>query len=530
MSAATRTRIGLFVLFQALYALTSSGNAFRIPDEFELYFQTEHLIDAGDISVPQALAIKQPVVVDGRVVGTQSILFGKMGQDGKPYAPYGPLAAVLAVPHHLLGRSLASLFGIPRVPQGQGLAWVIFVGGLTMLSTATAAALAVAGFHRAAMALGTLPGPALWLSLLVGGATVLWPYGTSFFTEAWQAAAFVWAAALLLEARAAEPPLPRVIVASGLLVIAGLTKVTSLVFAPAFVLAVLADRGVSINRRLIAAFILIDGIAFATAVHLGWNMHRFGSLFDFGYDWAETIPVMPPRTFSVTELPRGLLLLLASPGKSIFLWAPVMLLALLNAGRMWKREQSLMVCIAAALGVGLIFFGGYLFVEGGYAHGPRHLVPIIPLAILAAAGPDASRWSRPALYACGIVGLVIALFSTGVSFLEDQALRRDAMGRPVPGYYEIVDPAPGRPNNRYRLDYIPFMTALSTPGWMASPALGQGPDYFFLHLKQARAQLLDGQAIPASLIWIWPAFWLMVIAAAAIDLAKRREKYNLAPA
>ncbi len=28
----------LFLLFQALYGLTSSGNAFRVPDEFEVYF------------------------------------------------------------------------------------------------------------------------------------------------------------------------------------------------------------------------------------------------------------------------------------------------------------------------------------------------------------------------------------------------------------------------------------------------------------------------------------------------------------
>jgi len=525
-----RTRIGLFVLFQALYALTSSGNAFRIPDEFELYFQTEHLIDAGDISVPQALAIQQPVIVDGKVVGTQSILFGKIGQDGKPYAPYGPLAAFLAVPHHLLGRSLASLFGIPRVPQNQGLAWVIFVGGITMLSTATAAALTVAGFHRAAIALGTLPGPALWLSLLLGGATVLWPYGTSFFTEAWQAAAFIWAAALLIEARGIEKPTVRIAVAGVLIALAGLTKVTSLVFAPAFVLAVLADHTIAMNRRVQAASVLIGGIALATAVHLGWNLHRFGSAFDFGYDWAETIPVLPPQTFSLAELPRGLVVLLFSPGKSIFLWAPLTVLALINAGRSWKRDPALMVGLASALGVGLLFYGGYLFVEGGYAHGPRHLVPIIPLVILAAAGPDASRWSRPVLLTCGAVGLVMALFATGVSFLEDQALRRDAKGQAVPGYYEIVDPSPGRPNNRYRLGYVPFVTALSTPGWMQSPALGQGPDYFFLHLKQARRQLPDGQAIPASVTWIWPAFWLIVMAAAAIDLANRREKYTRAPA
>jgi hypothetical protein len=55
--------------------LTSSGNAFRIPDEVEVYFQAEHLVDAGDISVPQTLTIRP-----------QSKLFGKVGLDGKPYA------------------------------------------------------------------------------------------------------------------------------------------------------------------------------------------------------------------------------------------------------------------------------------------------------------------------------------------------------------------------------------------------------------------------------------------------------------
>ena len=528
MTAASRTRLGLFVLFQALYVLTSSGNAFRIPDEFELYFQTEHLVDAGDISVPQTLAITQPVVVDGKVVGTQSILFGKIGRDGKPYAPYGPLAAYLAVPHHLLGRALASLSGIPRVPAGQGLAWVIFVGGITMLSTATAAALAVAGFHRAAIAIGTMPGPALWLALLLGGATVLWPYGTSFFTEAWQAAAMVWAAALLIEARTMERPGARVAIAGLLLAVTGLTKVTSLVFAPAFVIAVMVDRTVTISRRMQVAAVLTGGIVFATAVHVGWNAYRFGSPFDFGYAWGETIPSLPARAFLLSDIPRGLAVNLAAPGKSIFLWAPVLVLALLNGVRSWRRQPALTTGLGTALGVGLLVYGAYLFAEGGYAHGPRHLVPIIPLLVLAAAGPDASNWSKPALYACGAVGMVMALLSTGVSFLEDQALRRDAFGRPVPGYYEIIDPPQGRPSNRYRLGYIPFVTALRAPGWLHSPALGQGPDYFFLHLQQARRQLPDGQALPASFTMIWPAFWLIVMAAAAVDLA-RREKWTRAP-
>src|SRR5438046_1712788 len=80
-----RTTILLFVFFHALYALTSSGNAFRIPDEFEVYFQTEHLVDAGDLSIPQTLAIRQPKIVGGAVAGSEPIFYGKFGVDGRPY-------------------------------------------------------------------------------------------------------------------------------------------------------------------------------------------------------------------------------------------------------------------------------------------------------------------------------------------------------------------------------------------------------------------------------------------------------------
>jgi hypothetical protein len=86
-SPAARTALLLFLFFQALYALTSSGNAFRVPDEFEVYFQTEHLVDAGDLSVPQTLAIRQPSVVNGRVVGSEPIFYGRFGADRRPYPP-----------------------------------------------------------------------------------------------------------------------------------------------------------------------------------------------------------------------------------------------------------------------------------------------------------------------------------------------------------------------------------------------------------------------------------------------------------
>jgi hypothetical protein len=518
MSHCARTTLALFLFFQALYALTSSGNAFRIPDEFEVYFQTENLFDHGDMSVPQTLQIRQPRIVDGKAAGTTSVFFGKMGLDGKPYAPYGPLAAVLALPHHAAGRAVAGMLGIRRVPREAGLAWVIFVGGVTMLTTATAAALAVAGFYRAAIALNTPVRRALWLSLLLGGASVLWTYASSFYSEAWQAAALVWAAAFLIEARTAARPRARVMAAALLLTVMGLIKVTSLVFAPAFVIAVLCERTLTASQRYQVAAALVMAIGVATAVHLGWNQYRFGSIFEFGYDWSETIPAPPPRTFLLSELPRGLIVLLATPGKSILLWAPLLVLSALSVSDIIKRERALTVGVAAAFGVGLVFYGAYLFPEGGYAHGPRHLVPIVPLVALLAAGPGSSRWPPAAFAACAVVGAAMALLSLSVSFLEDQALRVGRNGLPIANYYEVIEPARGRPSNRYRWDYIPFRTAMGTPGWMGETPLGQGPDFFPLHLKQARRQLPDGQSIPASVIVWWPLMWAALAAGAALFL------------
>ena len=191
----SRPGIRLFWCFFALYGLTSSGNAFRVPDEFEVYFQAAHLVDAGDLSVPQTLAIAQ----DG-----QPIFFGRFGADGRPYAPYGPGVAFLIAPFLLAGRAVARLADVPRAPLPDGIGWEVLVGGITTFATAFAGALAVAGAFRAFLALGASRARAVRLAVLLGGATLIWPYGTTLYSEAWLAAAFAWIAAVLLEARAGD--------------------------------------------------------------------------------------------------------------------------------------------------------------------------------------------------------------------------------------------------------------------------------------------------------------------------------------
>ena len=325
-----------------------------------------------------------------------------------------------------------------------------------MLVTATGAALAVAGFYRAAIALGTPAGAALILSLIARRRLRVVAVRSHVVPEALQAAALVWAAAFLLEARrGATSPRARVMCAALLLAVAGLVKFTALVFTPAFVVAVLWERSLSARTRRDVAVALAIGIALAGAVHLGWNDYRFGSPFDFGYDWSETIPVPPARAFAITDLPRGIAVFLAAPGKALWLWAPVLLLAAASSRRFWQREPAVAAGVATAFVSGLLIYGAYLFPEGGYAHGPRNLVPILPLLLLPAAGAEAGPWSRPVLLACGAVGIVMALLAVSVSFLEDQAMGAGP-GASRGQYYEQIAPVPGRPSNRYRLGYVPF--------------------------------------------------------------------------
>jgi hypothetical protein len=260
------------------------------------------------------------------------------------------------------------------------------------------------------------------------------------------------------------------------------------------------------------------GIALAAAIHMSWNTYRFGRPFDFGYAWGNMIPQLPPRHFLLGDVPRGLAVLLLSPGKSLVLWAPVLLLAGARAKQLWRREPGVALGLAFSAVAGLVFFAAYLFPEGGYAHGPRNLVPLVPLLLLPAGGPDSGRWPAAPVAACAAIGALMAVLATSVSFLEDQGGRIGPVSPNV--YYERIDPAPGRSWIRYRLDYVPFVSTMFSQGWAHAGELGRGPDFFARHLLQARRQVPNGAAIPLWLVWALPGGWLLMATVAAVALAR----------
>ena len=121
-------------------------------------------------------------------------------------------------------------------------------------------------------------------------------------------------------------------------------------------------------------------VAIAAAGYLVWNWRLYGSAFEFGY---------PPlaeggrqlNTFQ-TPIYLGLFGFLFSPGKSIFLFAPPIVLALAAVPRLWRDPQWRgLACIATLVPLTyLLFYSTYTQWEGGYCFGPRYLIP--PLLLL----------------------------------------------------------------------------------------------------------------------------------------------------
>jgi hypothetical protein len=103
------------------------------------------------------------------------------------------------------------------------------------------------------------------------------------------------------------------------------------------------------------------------------NYLRFGSFLSTGYPQATAIEIIP--------IYQGLYGFLFSYGKSIFIYNPVLILAVISMSRLIKQREHL------AIGIGLIFlmYIGFLSFFPFWMSGPwgtRYLLPVISLMML----------------------------------------------------------------------------------------------------------------------------------------------------
>jgi hypothetical protein len=310
---------------------------------------------------------------------------------------YGRMPAAVATaipgPAHSKYGLFPSLLPLPALATGwvarrsAGAAGVDALAALTWSCGALLAGLAFGALVRALRRDAT----GYWEAAIVAG-TFVWPYAGESFVEPFAAAGLAWGAALLLSERS---PAGAAASWAAACLLKPILWATVPVFILAFALGGRRDRPAAGALRAVGVFALGLGL------HAAANLALYGSLFETGYG-TEALQFTTP-------LASGLVGLLLRPGRSLFLYAPVVAAGI--AGLRRVPRSAAVLCGGASL-LHLLLVARWWSWEGGTAWGPRHLLPVLPL-LVAPAALVASRAVRILFCAGVVVNLPGVLVSSG---------------------------------------------------------------------------------------------------------------------
>ena len=372
-----RLAAGLFLLLTGIYGLTAGGHTYST-DEEGMVQTTRSLVERRS----PALDIDED---NARVTPSTP------GRNGEPVGVSGLGQSVAGIPLYLVGSLVSQTVPRPYTDFTQRL----FLGWTNSIVTA-------AGVVLVFLLAGLLGASRRWavvLALSYGLATMVWPHSKTFFSEPLTTTLALVATYCAL--RSVRWGRLQLAAASG--AFAGLAvsvRPTAVAFLPVLGLYLLLafprlwarwfDRPVRVGLAFGGGAALPLILLFAS------NAWRYGGPIRFG----------PKNVSFSTPVLDGLYGFFLSPGKSLFLYAPVVLVGLV-AVPFAPRAQRPAVALLVALGaVNVAFYARYYQWHGDHAWGPRYLVMTIPFFALPLAPLlNRVRWQR-ALVAATLAGVM----------------------------------------------------------------------------------------------------------------------------
>jgi hypothetical protein len=395
-----RAAFWIFLAFSTLYIATTRGH-FVGTDEIGLFHQTRSLWERGDLTV-------------GRILNTFR------GRDRRTFSQYGVGQSIAALPLYAIGKGTRKLLernGACRLSAalaGRGVGtepskWggdveMFFVNLYNCFVTALLCAL----FFVFSTRLGAGANWALISTLLLGLTSYVAPFSTGFLAHTSEA--FFVLLVFYLLFRDAQEDEPRFRIGAGVAAaVMILFRFQSVIALPAltfYLVRGIRKRRRSDSLRQVVQFIL--PIVAGSLLHLGVNYLKF-----------ETIWGRFNNEGFHTPLLKGLNGFLLSPGDSIFIFTPLLLLApwtLRYLMRRYRAEALVIVGIAATY---VIFYGKYTMWHGLWsAMGPRYVMPIVPLLLLPLAPwmENATSRARLAVIPLAVVGFWVQIVGVAVNW------------------------------------------------------------------------------------------------------------------
>jgi hypothetical protein len=379
-----RLGISLYLLLFSLCLLTAAGHFFST-DHIAVYLTTESAIERHELSIePMNDAVP--------------------GRDGRYYSAFGLGQSVAIAPLYLIGRAVDShasprvraYFGGRQLGAWGGTVPIFFVSLLNQLLMPLVCVL----FFECTRTFGYRARDGLLATFVFAFATSAWVYARDSFQHPLETLMLLGAFHLLASARHSHDP-RRVVAAGAALAFGIFTRINVAIVVPLFA-AYLAWCVWEQNRDVRAVFdrvtLLAIPIALTLLAMMVLNDVRFGRPLAFhapGQAAGLSTPVLV-----------GLYGNLLSPGRSVFLYSPPIVLgiALLPAfARRFKAEALLIA------GIGLAYLGLYSTYghwDGGWSYGPRFFLPVVALLMLPFAGAFSSRrlaWLAALLSLAGLL-------------------------------------------------------------------------------------------------------------------------------
>ena len=333
------------------------------------------------------------------------------------YSDKAPGASLVAVVPVAAAAAMARVVGVPPASRA-GVTWTSYIATVATSGVFTVAAalcvLALALEWRASRA------AAIVAALAYGLATPAWPYATLFIGHAVTAGCLMagFTAAVIMN-RSSQPLRLAWLVglACGW---ASVTEFPAAIPAAIIVAIALATGGVHRGGRWGVALRLLAGVALALACLAAYNAAAFGSPFRIGYASEEAFEGMRRGVFGIStprlDVAYGVLfgryrgLLRLAP---IAAFAPVGLVLLMRS-----RHGFAPALVALMIGAYyLVLNASYIYWEGGWSYGPRHLSPSLPFVALGAAPvwDSASKAGRMLLVVCCVWGAALSLIAVSTT-------------------------------------------------------------------------------------------------------------------
>jgi hypothetical protein len=384
----------IFLLVASVYVATAKGTL-GVSDSLLSLRTAQAIVERGSLAL------------EGSEDNGREFIYNYI-HNGKAYSKYGIGLPLLWLPYVLAGNLLTARTGLPNELVTRFL--------LSFYNVAFGAGACVLMFYLARFFKASAKS-AVAVALSLGLGTMAWRYSVWTLSEATQM--FLLLCAVYGVLKGDRRSLLAGSTCFGFLV---LIKVFSLIYVPVFA-AYLIVRYRSSSRKALGRLAdFLAPVLVAGALIAALNYVRFGNPLESGYG-GEALQFYP-RT-----LPRHLVLLLFPPERGLFAYNPILVLSVLGFPWLIKVARREAVFVLSLIGVNLCSCAMWHDWDGGWAWGPRFLVPVIPLYLLPLVGYTRylgrARWCIIPIALISLAIQVVGVLENNFEYLDMRAYMVD---------------------------------------------------------------------------------------------------------